>query len=198
MKYRLKHLSFFLLLTLLLGACKKEEPEPEPVELLENSSITSPNFDWQFSYVGNVPGNPNQCDGAYSTDIHSTPPYALKVGCNLTTNKDIFSYWRQSITPPANFPTGKRLLLKAQIRLDNVQGNGIALAMRGDRRGSLSAVFFSSTENKQSIKGTSDFKEYTLEVDAYSGPVDQIHVFLIYLRNTTGTAYFDDISLTAR
>ena len=190
---------FFILFALLatLGACKKEQEEPAEVELLANASIDSPNHDWRFNYVGNELGNPNGCDGAFSLDIHASPPYALKIGCEEVRNLSVLSYWGQTLQSPA-IPEGKQLVLRAKVRLDKVEGEGVALALRGDRNGRSGFVFFESTEKKYPIKGTSDFTEHTLTLQAFPEPVDRLSVFLIYLRNTTGTAYFDDISLAVR
>jgi hypothetical protein len=195
MKIWLKVLFLFLLVAG-VGACKKEVEPPE-VELLENAAIDSPNHDWQFNYVGNVPGNPNGCDGAFSLDIHASPPYALRIGCTEVRNFSVLSYWWQTISSPT-IPVGKKLVLKAKVRLDGVTGGGVALALRGTQKGRSGAVFFETTEINTPIRGTSDFTDYALILDSYPGSVDEIQVFLIYLRNTTGTAYFDDISLAAR
>jgi hypothetical protein len=196
MKHRAKHLLLFVLMAGLLACKKKVEVEPE-LQLLENASIESPNMDWQFRYVGNVTGNPNDCDGAYSLDVHSTPPYALRIGCSSASNTSIFSYWFQTVNAPP-LPAGKRLVLKAKVRVDDVKGQGIALVLRGDRNGQSQPVFFSTTENNTLIRGTSDFTEYTLMTEPITGSVDRLQVFMVYLRNTTGTAYYDDITLTAR
>jgi hypothetical protein len=197
MKQRLQSLLLFLLIMGLM-ACKKKVVEVEPeIQLLENSSIESPNMDWQFRYLGNVTGNPNECDGAYSLDVHATPPYALKIGCAIVKETNVQSYWFQSVSSPP-IPTGKRLVLKAKVRLDDVKGQGIALILRGDRRGQSQAVFYITTENNTLIRGTSDFTEYTLMTEPITGPIDNLSVFLVYLRNTTGTVYFDDITLLAR
>lgn len=196
MKHRLKRLLFFVLITGLM-ACKKETVVEPEIQLLENSSIDSPNMDWQFRYVGNVTGNPNGCDGSYSLDVHATPPYALQIGCSAAKDNSIFSYWFQNVSSPP-VPSGKRLVLKVKVRLDNVEGQGVALVLRGDRNGQPQPVFFSSTENNTLIEGMADFEEYTLMTEPITESIDNLSVFLVYLRSTTGTAYFDDISLTAR
>jgi len=119
---------------------------------------------------------------------------SLKIISNLDDAE--FAYWGQSFE--TDIPVGKKLRLRAQIKLNNVQGDGdggAIIALRGDSD-EESSGFFYTTQGNVEIKGTQDWTPYSVEM-LY--PVDEdinrILVFLILGSNTSGEAYFDQITL---
>ena len=91
---------------------------------------------------------------------------------------------------------GRSLTLTAKVRLDNVQGKGVSLVLRGDRN-SQPVVLFATTEKKIPLRGTADFTDYSVTLP-YSAGVDYLIVYFVMLSNTTGTATFTDVSVTVQ
>ena len=53
-----------------------------------------------------------------------------------------------------------------------------------------------TTQGRESIDGTRDWTTYTVELSQVPAEVDRITVYFVYLPNNTGTAYFDDATLS--
>lgn len=68
--------------------------------------------------------------------------------------------------------------------------------LRGDRN-RQPVVLFATTENKQSLKSTTDFTEHSI-TGSYSTDVEYLAVYLVMLPNTNGSARFTDISVAIR
>lgn len=189
-----------LIASLLLNSCKKD-PEPQTLtNVLTNGDMEmSPYQNWG-SYLGkNSTTSPNKYVIEYSTEAASSPLHSLKVSCDAIKNDTTYQYMQQLLnTTNVPIPAGAKLTLKAKIKTVNIQGNGISLAMGGNQgaSGQYASTFYTSTEGKQSITGTNDFKEYTLTFDAFPANTTSLYVLLFYLPKTTGTAYYDDVSLT--
>lgn len=66
--------------------------------------------------------------------------------------------------------------------------------LRGDK--GEKTAFFVSTEGKIAITGTKEFTEYNVTLDSFPGNIDNLVFFLVYHPKTTGSVYFDDVSLT--
>ena len=119
--------------------------------------------------------------------------YSLAVAAPINKDTASFSYWVTALTPPKTLQIGKSLTLRAKVQLQDVQGKGVSLALRGDRT-AQSAVLFASTQASKNIAGTSDFTEYSVTLP-YTTSVDYILVYLVMLNKTTGKAIFKDISI---
>lgn len=118
----------------------------------------------------------------------------MKINCNQVKNDSAYCYFGQQHIATANIPIGAKLTLKAKIKTVNLKGNGLALDIRGDKNGK--PVVFVTTQGKVTINGTKDFTEYSVTLDSYPGGIDNLLIFMEYLRGTTGYVYFDDVSLT--
>lgn len=192
-----------LLLTagLLINACKKEEAQPQtPTNLVRNGDMeTYPWNDWIPYFGYNITSNPNGYINEYSIEAASSGTHSIKATCTTVKNDTTFIVFYQLISPES-FKVGDKLTLKAKIKTVNVVGKGISLVIRGDKvvNGKSTVPFFATTQGTTQITGNSDFKEYTITSDAYPGNLDYITLYLIYLPQTTGTAYFDDVSLTIK
>ncbi|GAB3790285.1 hypothetical protein GCM10028818_60170 [Spirosoma horti] len=179
-------------------ACKKETVPQAPVNLVKNGDMEAdPSQNWVPYYGYEITTNPNGYLTAYTTEAAASGTHSIKVSCTTVKNDSTFLYFYQQFLPQTLKP-GDKLTLKAKIKTVNLRGAGISLAIRGDKytNGQTSQAFFSSTQSQTVINGTNDFKEYSITTDAYPGNADRIGVFLLYLNKTTGTAYFDDVSLT--
>lgn len=100
---------------------------------------------------------------------------------------------------PAGDLTGRELTLEAQIRLQNVEGPGFAIALRGDDPAGdpVRSEAFASTEGSLDINGTRDWAPVSVRLGNIYAGITRITVFLIYLPGTSGTVYVDDVRLSA-
>ena len=189
----------FVFAVFLLNACKKSDPEPvAPTNLVYNGDMESyPWRDWGFNFGYNQTGNPNGYTNEYAVEAASSPTHSIKIKCNAVKNDTAFCYIGQSFLG-ATIPVGAKLTLKAKIKTVNIQGTGISIAIRGDSKvnDQTKTTFFTTTQGKTPITGTSDFTEYAATLDSFPASTDYVYIFLLYLPKTTGTAYFDDVSLT--
>lgn len=188
---------------LLFNGCKKNEAKPQG-PLIINGDIEQKlegwgfNYvqGWGFKYVSPIKTNINGYEYNFTAEAAASPQYSLKINSNQVKNSSSFCYYTQDVIPTGLVPVGAKLTLKVRIKTVNLKGNGIALVLQGDGDGKL--VFFETTEGKTAITDVKEFTEYSVTVDSYPDKVDKLKIFLVYLANTTGTVYFDDISLTAK
>jgi hypothetical protein len=81
------------------------------------------------------------------------------------------------------------------IKLQNVEGSGAYIALYGDT--DSKTIFFSLMQGSlQGITGTSDFTEYSATVPYFIATVKNLRLALFLDGKTTGTVYFDDVTLT--
>lgn len=198
-----KLLNLFILITLVSFSlsCKKETIIKEVVQpsLLINSNIESGLQSWYPGYSGyDNPNltNPNGFTLELSEEFASSPKNSLKISCSKISKNTAFCFFSQSI-PTKNLKTGAKLTLKAKIKALNLVGPGLSIAIRGDKAGQTSSVFFQTTQGTTPITGNFDFKEFSVSLDSYAGNADNIIIFLVFLPDTTGTAYIDDITLVS-
>ena len=193
----MKTLLYLLPLVLILaGSCKKnEDTTPVPAQNSTDNAIRLPSDGW-FYFVGPVPNNPNlnnyQSVSTVPASATDSPSFSLAA----TTIKDTASFcaWSNNFTPAAGLKTGSLITLKAKIRLENVQGPGVSLVLRGDTR-VQSNVLFETTQNQVPIRGTADFADYSVTL-SYATPVDIAAVYLVLLPKTTGKVIFRDVTVT--
>lgn len=109
---------------------------------------------------------------------------------------DAFGFWAQTIE--VSNPVGMTFELSVDVRLENVQGDGISLAIRGDNSAlsKCCAEAFATTEGRVSISGTQDWTRHVVKLNSLPAGVDRITVYFVYLRSSSGTAYFDDATLS--
>ncbi|GAB3499810.1 hypothetical protein GCM10027341_23880 [Spirosoma knui] len=177
----------FLLLVGLATGCTKNEDSPAPAT---NNVITFGGTDWQAYPADFGEPNPNSYLNNRTTAGNS---YSLPLSATAIKDTSTFSYWVAGFQPGNELTIGKTLTLRAKVRLDNVQGTGISLALRGDTRVQTAALF-ASTQTQKVIRGTADFTEYTLTLP-YTKSVDLVSVYLLLLPKTTGTVTFSDVSV---
>lgn len=213
----MKRLLFLLpLLTALLFSCKQDEYVPKistsggNTNPRASSAVTLVPTSWLF-FVGDAGNqrNPNNYQKTIITSESSaTSPisgtgligvgsrpvsYTLGITAPVVNDTASYSYWAYAITPPTALRVGKSLTLKARIRLDQVQGKGVSLALRGDRTGQ-SAMLFATTEGKSTLTGTADFAPYSVTLP-YTAAVESIILYCTVLPRTTGKVLFTDVSL---
>ncbi len=97
----------------------------------------------------------------------------------------------KSIQDP--IPVGRDLTLEVAIKADNLEGRGISLVIRCDNPTTMKQ--FVTTEFTVPIKGTFDWTKFSVRLLNVQADISNVIIFLIYMDNTTGTVYFDDIKL---
>ncbi len=136
-------------------------------------------------------GNGTGFTATMSNEESFSPVYSLKISrTNIDTAK--IWYWYQKYS--GKIPVGLDLTLKAKIKGLNLSGNGASIAIRCD--GATPDLQFETTQSVVNINGTFDWTTYTVSLSNVKSNVTSIYVFLIYLPKTTGTVYFDDVTLT--
>ena len=163
-------------------------------QLLLNTGFDTRDAAWSFVAVPS--NNPNGYAGTWTDEHVVSPGYALRTNHEgELVDGGSFAYWRQTVSAPS-YPLGARLSLKGEIRLNGIDGTGVALTVRANTTDSEAVLLF-TTFNLLTITGSHDFTQYMLDID-YPEGFDSITVFLILTGNTTGTVYFDDVTLTAQ
>lgn len=177
---------FFVVISLLSGCGKKEPYVYEGVELLENGNLE------EEDPKSKLPKGWLEIDDiSYITDPENGNKY-IKIESKMQKKNTIYVF--QDISE--NIPYGKKLKYTVKIKTENLEGQGAAIAIRCDDDQSGRAAQFETTEGKIDIKGTSDWKYYTVELNERVRPdIKEITVYVLFLSNTTGTLYFDDASL---
>lgn len=200
--YILQKLNLLLLFfAVLLTNCKKDDAQPSAnKELLKDNYISGTDNSWKFraSSHYNIDENTKLYSGEVSKVSFTSSPNSLKISSNQTYEGiDVVSgIWFQELHMPS-IPKGANLLLKAKIKVENVEGEGVAISYYALTNNGKTENDFQTTEGLVDITGTSDFKEYTLRISNYTekfGPTEVITIGLHLLPQTKGTVYFDDIS----
>ena len=100
-------------------------------------------------------------------------------------------------------PYGKKPILKAFIKTVNVKGYGGAISVKGYKKmlkefdKDAKYELWVSTWQKVSIKGSHDWKEFTLKFDKpLTRDIKSLVVSLGLGDQSTGVIYFDDVILT--
>ncbi|RZM18905.1 MAG: hypothetical protein EOO88_39520 [Pedobacter sp.] len=135
----------------------------------------------------------------YSTEAASSPTHSIKVSCKAAPSDSTYQLFQQTLyTSSTPISTGAKLTLKAKIKTVNLQGEGISMAMGGTKgvNDNYASTFFLESKGKVAITGTNDFKEYTLTFDSFPANTYSFYVLFFFLPKTTGTVYYDDITLS--
>ncbi len=191
-----RFLPFCALLAVLsvLSACTSNDAQPQENNLLRNGSVEQQSQNWFFNYDASHTANPNGFAFGHTDEAASSPRYSLKINCNTVKNDSAFCFYGQNNIPVSAIPVGAKLTLTAKIKPVNLTGQGVAIAIRGDKGSQV--MFFQTTQGTTPITGTSEFKQYSVTLDNYPGNIDNLLVFMVYLPRTTGHVYFDDLMLT--
>jgi hypothetical protein len=203
-----------LFITVLLSGCDRslefEIPQIEPTPMESYSKFGSESNGQNIIRNDNVELGNDQphywrsCIVGYNdyqiyrtVEYYCSPGHSLKISVDKVWHTDSFAYWQQPIPYDTSFQND--FILTAHLKLKNVVGQGIACAVRGDntRNPSGMAEAFYTTQYKIPIIGTEDWKDYNLIVTDIPETIKCLTVYLLFLPQTTGTVYFDDITLKA-
>jgi hypothetical protein len=180
----------FLMSFMLFLGCSKDDPKPASTEMLVNGNIeagsSTPNSWFNGHPDSGIPT-------VWTTDVYASASHAIKI--SQATVLDAADYASLGQTFSGVIPVNKDLTLSAKIKGDNLTGTGVAIAIRTDGASTPNLQFI-STEGSTSITGTFNWSTYNVKLVNVSSDTKYIIVYLIYLQNTTGIVYFDDVSLT--
>ncbi|GAB3508164.1 hypothetical protein GCM10027341_43590 [Spirosoma knui] len=185
-----------LLIASLLG-CTTKETSNEPQFVVNSDIEKTPGQEWVFNYHNGDNRNPNGYLFEHSTEAATSGTHSLKLSCKTIRDSSASCFVYQSFAS-TQIPASSTITLKAKIRTVNLKGRGVSITLRGDKivNGKGNPVFYTSTDGVVTINGTTDFKEYFASRDGYGGNTDYLAVILAYLPGTTGTVYFDDVTVT--
>jgi hypothetical protein len=169
---------------LLVSACSDDD---HITKQIVNDDLEGSNA-WQFVNVA-----PASHAGVLVNSVSASSSHSLSI-TSSEAKSDGFSFWRLDVTP-SDIHVGAPLELTVKVRVTNVTGDGVYVALRGDDNSNN--IFFESTQGIQTINGTADFNTYTVKLDSYPEGVKHIYIFLILDASSTGSAHFDDISLSS-
>jgi hypothetical protein len=180
----MRKITSLLFLVSILFSCDKDDPNP--AQLIVNGNVESGTANPTGWVNYSSPGITN----SWTSDAFSSSNHSLKITSD--TGPDDIGYWTQNYN--GAIPIGKDLTLRVKIKCDNLDGEGVSIAISADDS-TPTAIQFSTTQGKKTIDGTFDWTLYDVTLEAVDADAKNIYVFLIFLPNTTGTVYFDDASL---
>jgi hypothetical protein len=187
----LSYFTYLLMVLLLVTGCKEKEVVPS-IQILNNSDVeegaaTQP-INWFESKVA-----PYQLE--WTSEESFSPTRSLKI--STTQSEPVnFSFWGQTIN--TNLPFGKDLVLSVRIKTKNLVGQGVSIALKADNtlaNPTAEGSTFVTSQQSMMINGTQDWTEYSIAMPSLRRDAKVVFIFLVYLPNTTGEAYFDEITL---
>ena len=133
-------------------------------------------------------------DFAWSDTQASSGLRSLGVG-RVDESAAEFGFWAQTIDA-TNFAGGSAELT-VRIRSTGLAGQGAAIAIRIDDtpRPQGFAEAFATTQGNRSIIGSGGWKMYNVSLRSVPADARSVTVYLIHLTGTSGSVYFDEMSL---
>lgn len=185
-------ISYLLILAfVLVSGCKKEEEASEeaviPTQLLGDTNAEYLGGSFWYSTIAANGFFLGRIDNVFLSPTHS---FTIS---RTTPDSVNIAYYAQIYN--LKMPVGDNLTLKAHIKGVNLEGEGVSIMILCNDENNT-PVQYEGTEGTISITGTFDWTPYTIDLLDLQSSVKTIYVFLIYLTDTTGTVYFDDITLT--
>lgn len=186
--YNMKTTFFLCLLICMFISCKKEDTFQ--TQLLKNSDMEL-NSSLDQSWVSGGNGTEAGFIYGWTNEESFSPVNSLNISRTVIEAEN---YWYYEQIYSREIPLGRDLMLNAKIKGVNLVGRGISIAIRCD--GADPNIQFETTQGVKTINGTFDWTNYSVKLHKVNSAVTSIHVYLTYLPKTTGTAYFDDVTLS--
>ena len=185
-------LAFLVAAMLILTFCKKEEEKKEEIIPIDAQLLGDTDVELLGSQFWTTSASINGFINGRVEDISRSPTHSLKlsrtVADPLLSANIMQNYQRQ-------MPTGEDLTLTAHVKCVNVTGTGVAIAIvcLDDK---FARMQIAATDTISGLKGTFDWTPQSVVLQDMKTNVRYLRVMMLYLPNTSGTAYFDDFSLT--
>lgn len=182
----------------ILTACSHSPVKPEGLELLLNGDVEEGLArPAHWDYWGTTSETSNLYKFRWEYGEYRSASHSLKISLNDISDPLEFAYWYQRIPIEPGTHAGRTLKLSSFIKLAEVTGYTVCLVIRANYP-SGELVGFATTQGKIGIKGTKDWSSYSVELKDLSEEADEIMIYLLLGTETTGTVYFDDISLVVK
>ncbi len=191
-KFYLFFTTILILASIMVNGCSKDESQEFYGPLLKNGNLESGSSTpdgWNYATT-------EQGFNFTWTNLESYSP-SHSLGISTSVSHANIATWTQTISE--NLPFGHQMVLKTKIKC-NLIGDGVAIVIQGDETvtPSGSAEEYASTQTMFKISGTADWRDWAIATSSnLNNTIKSITVYLIYLPNTTGEVYFDDIELKA-
>ena len=160
---------FLLSIALLFNSCKKDDAQPQTIAnvLTDGDFETSPYSTWISAVNKNSTTQPTSYTVDYSTEAASSPTHSIKVSCRAAPSDSTYQLFQQVLyTSSTPIPTGAKLTLKAKIKTVNLLGDGISMAMGGNKgvNDNYASAFFTESRGKSSHYGNQRFQRIYLNL----------------------------------
>lgn len=188
-----KHHSLFLLMALsfmIFSACSDED-EVQPGQLLSNTDVETgsdrPNSWWYST-------GQDRYDLSWTEEESLSDSRSLTISTQLADTAE-FAFWAQTINN--DLPYGRDVTLRVNIK-GNLSGEGVSIVIRGDDTSQPSgrAEQFMTSQGSIPISGNFEWEEFSVRLAEIDASMKSLTVYLVYLENTSGEVFFDDVTLT--
>ena len=185
-----------ILLLLFLGACAKMEEKPNSTQLLRNNDLSDTANNVLPWVAVNTPG----FELGISDSIYRSGKQSIFIRNKDSTNQNIAT-WTQIYSGSIPRST-QRLRLMAHLKGENLNltrlESGVYISIRVfPVVENESRLLFASTQNFSRFQGTFDWQPLEVILPHLPDNIENIRVYMNMGAGTTGTIYFDDISLFA-
>jgi hypothetical protein len=182
----MKKIILILFLVIVLGACQKDEEEKKSDQLLKNTNMELDSFDdWFENY---------RCEDvvfSWTTEESHSPTHSLKI--HRAQSGPGNNYFSQELK--GDLPKGKNLVLSASLKGKNIVsekfGATIMISLFDKK------LDFIKSQKINYVTGTFDWTTYSVLINV-SQNTEVIIVNLALMGESSGTIYFDDVTLTIR
>ncbi len=163
-----------------------------PITDLTNGNMESGSYSPDYWWFGS--GDNSLFTFAWDSNEYLSADHSLKISSQGSGGQ--FAFWAQTIT--ASELTGKKITLNVNIKAANLTGKGVYIAIRGDDTSVPEGMAeeFTTTQGNVPITGSFGWKEFSITMDNVQPGIKSLTFYLIYGTETSGTVYFDDVSLT--
>lgn len=169
-----------------------ESEASPPINDITNGNMESGNYSPDYWWYGSADNS--LFNFAWDSSEYLSANHSLKISSE--GSEDHFAIWAQTIS--ASELIGKKITLNVNIKAQNLTGQGVYIAIRGDDTPVPlgSAEQFTTTQGNEQITGSFDWKKFSVTLNNVQSSMKSFTFYLIYGTNTSGTAFFDDVSLT--
>lgn len=187
---------FYFMLSILCPGCEKLPTFPEEIaQLIRNGDVEGGDDNPVYWTSATSAAPDNEYVIEWTIEESASPTHSLKISQDSVQDHNDYAYWMQRIYLQPGQYKGMDLRLSCSIKLNGVTGGaGVDLqiqAYSADHR----QVHWLNIGSRRTIKGTSDWSTYGLRLKDLSGDIRYVYVYLLLGTGSSGTVYFDDISL---